>query len=58
MTTFTTEDRELVELHIKTFPPQQCLLTHPIVEASRNNSGRNDVILQYRIEDSSDDLEN
>jgi hypothetical protein len=57
MTTFTTEDRELVELQIKTFQSQQCLLTHPSCHPQKYTSPKPQALAQYRIEDTSEDLD-
>jgi hypothetical protein len=56
MTTFTTEDRELVELHVKSFQTQQCALTHPPEAIKTDHPQLAQHILKYRIEDSSEDL--
>lgn len=58
MTTFTTEDRELIELHIKTYlPAQECALMHlPSITNQLKNNTNTKALLHYRIEDSSEDL--
>lgn len=59
MTTFTTEDREFVELHIKSFPrPQECALTHPFCTNNQSEKEANNAkaLIKYRIEDSSEDI--
>lgn len=55
MTTFTTEDRELVELLVKTFQPQN----NPQANARDKNTeaSSSKTIAYYRIEDSSEDLD-
>lgn len=58
MTTFTTEDREKVELHLRAYP-NQCYLTKPsekklVLSKDQINALK---LVKYRIEDSSEDLE-
>jgi hypothetical protein len=57
MTTFTTEDRELVELQIKTFQSQHCHLTHPGGQSLKNLPVQAQAVTPYQMEDSSEDLD-
>lgn len=56
MTTFTTADRKLVELHIKTFPIQPESPPQSDSITSRIPLEQNRVAPKYRIEDESEDL--
>ena len=57
MTTFTTEDRELVELKIKSFESRHCHLTSPGDKTPKNPGVQTQALTPYQMDDSSEDLD-